>query len=366
MQPAPNRLGLGLHLPQALPSYGQGPSISALAQQQQMMHQPFMPPQKQTTLFIGSISDGITDASLNQMLSVSTFSSDGGLMLKWHIQACGPIKSFKRLITPANKPQGFGFAEFEDPDSAIRCLTLLQGVELPALEDGCANKKHLIKADEKTTVLGCLFWKTDAVDAMMQQAKANVDGLVEEINRTSQDAANNGLLDKEKYVIPPHLHDIQEADLPETQRGLIISEIAQFRECAANEKSGPKLRDWACQFCGNGEGAQGCQKTRRGVSVKDRKRRYELRERARIAALEHWIARQNAIKEGEEWDRVEMQARIDVWDDDKKHAGDKGSTRHVQGLELRMTNLPPLPQHCQLGDIFIGAESKHFAFHKGD
>lgn len=61
------------------------------------------------------------------------------------VQACGPVKSFKRLITPANKPQGFGFAEFEDPDSAIRCLTLLQGIELPALEDGCANKKLLVR-----------------------------------------------------------------------------------------------------------------------------------------------------------------------------------------------------------------------------
>ena len=78
----------------------------------------------------------------------------------------------------------------------------------------------------------------------------------------SQDAANNGLIDKEKYVIPPHLHDLQEADLPETQRGLVISEIAQFRERAAKRErekmrdvresipsiigapSGPKAREW--------------------------------------------------------------------------------------------------------------------------
>lgn len=60
-------------------------------------------------------------------------------------QACGPIKSFKRLITPANKPQGFGFAEFEEPDAALRCMALLQGVELPALEDGCASKSLLVR-----------------------------------------------------------------------------------------------------------------------------------------------------------------------------------------------------------------------------
>jgi hypothetical protein len=89
-----------------------------------------------------------------------------------------------------------------------------------------------------------------------------VNELVTDINRKSQDAANNGLIDKEKYVIPPHLHDLQEADLPETQRGLVISEIAQFRERAAKRErekmrdvresipsimgapSGPKVREW--------------------------------------------------------------------------------------------------------------------------
>jgi len=95
----------------------------------------------------------------------------------------------------------------------------------------------------------------------MRQSKAKLDELVADINRMSQDAANSGLIDKEKYVIPPHLHDLHEADLPETQRGLVISEIAQFRERAAKRErekmrdvrdsipmagapSGPKVREW--------------------------------------------------------------------------------------------------------------------------
>lgn len=79
----PNRLGLGLRPP--LPSIGQGPSMSALAQQQQHQHQHhhhqqqqhilhggFAPPQpKATTLFIGSISGGISDSFLNMLLGVS-------------------------------------------------------------------------------------------------------------------------------------------------------------------------------------------------------------------------------------------------------------------------------------------------------
>lgn len=60
------------------------------------------------------------------------------------------MESFKRLITPANKPQGFGFATFQDADSALRAIDLINGVELPALEDGCVNKKLLVRALLKT------------------------------------------------------------------------------------------------------------------------------------------------------------------------------------------------------------------------
>ena len=72
MQPAPNRLGLGMRQP--LPSYGQGPSMGALAHQQQMQHHQQLPqPQKVVPVFIGSISGGISDSFLNELLSVSGF-----------------------------------------------------------------------------------------------------------------------------------------------------------------------------------------------------------------------------------------------------------------------------------------------------
>jgi len=64
----PNRMGLGLRPP--MPSFGQGPSMQALAQQQQAMQ--FMPPQAQkpTRLFVGSISGGVQDEFINDLLSV--------------------------------------------------------------------------------------------------------------------------------------------------------------------------------------------------------------------------------------------------------------------------------------------------------
>lgn len=96
---------------------------------------------------------------------------------------------------------------------------------------------------------------------MLRQSQARVAAILADINAKSQEAASSGMLDKEKYVIPPHLHDLQEADLPETQRGLVMTEIAQFRERAAKRErekmrdvreavpvlaapSGPKQREW--------------------------------------------------------------------------------------------------------------------------
>ena len=100
----------------------------------------------------------------------------------------------------------------------------------------------------------------------MQKSKKAVEDTVQKINQLYIDATNSGGLDREKYFIPPHLHDLQEADLPETQRGLVISEIALFRERAAKRErekmketdkvafgivnpspvapSGPKQREW--------------------------------------------------------------------------------------------------------------------------
>ncbi len=53
------------------------------------------------------------------------------------------------------------------------------------------------------------------------------------------------------------------------------------------------------------------------TDIFQRERRYEPRERSRINALERAIFRVQANKEAEERDRIEMRARLDVWDDDE-------------------------------------------------
>lgn len=115
----------------------------------------------------------------------------------------------------------------------------------------------------------------------MTKSKQRIDELVGNLQKEHDEAAGSGALDKDKYVIPPHLHDLQEADLPETQRGLVISEIALFRERAAKRErekmkehaipviapAGPK-REWgkpqgspkSPSAQGQGKGAQGYNK----------------------------------------------------------------------------------------------------------
>lgn len=135
---------------------------------------------------------------------------------------------------------GFGFAAFAAPTSALRALSLLGGpptITLPALEDGCASKVLLVKADEKTKIFLDAFKSSlpPPSEAQKQQDiddRKRIDDLVKSLtgnNGGDGDGSGDGEGDKEKFIIPPHLHDLQEADLPETQRGLVISEIAMFR-----------------------------------------------------------------------------------------------------------------------------------------
>ena len=66
-----------------------------------------------------------------------------------------------------------------------------------------------------------------------------------------------------------------------------------------------------------------------------RERRYEPRERTRIQALERAIARERAMKEAEERDKVEMRARLDVWDDDESDEPFYTDRARWRGLRAR-------------------------------
>lgn len=59
-----------------------------------------------------------------------------------HIKVAGPVLSFRRPSPP------FAFVEYSDPESVLRCLSVVNGTMLKS-KNG-AEKALLVKADEKT------------------------------------------------------------------------------------------------------------------------------------------------------------------------------------------------------------------------
>ncbi|ELU45254.1 RNA recognition motif domain-containing protein [Rhizoctonia solani AG-1 IA] len=324
MQNGPNRMGLGLRAP--MPNYQPIPTAAAAS--------PTGPMHKATTLFVGSISPGISDGFLTSLF------------------ACGPLRSFKRLQTPQGKPQAFGFAEFEEPDAVSRALQLLDGRLLPSLEGGQPKKLSDDEVAKMTseTLIGSLIAALTDPSALPQEQTPEKSNEV---------------------IIPPHLQDLQEQDLPEEQRGLVLSEISLFRERSARrdkppqvvarqpqrQESGGGTRTWgqpqqdkekgeshglASKPIGFVQATRDKEKEKQEPASKTPgepektdeerekerlearrrdednsfQRRYEPRERQRIAAIERALQRERGLARAEEKDRQELKQRLAEWDDD--------------------------------------------------
>ncbi|KAJ7852345.1 hypothetical protein B0H14DRAFT_3658507 [Mycena olivaceomarginata] len=268
-------------MPNKHPPLSSSPTTATTTQRAQVQ------PQKQTTLFVGSISGGITDA------------------------------------------------------------TLLNNVEVPALEDGCANKKLLIKADEKPCALDAYASTRPLDPGAAQTSKAAIDTLVADINRVTADELAEG---KRDFPVPRARdevgagEDARAAGADPDTRGSAkraedegvgaTEEVEPKREREREEQQPPREQ-------GMGKGAQGYNKP--VVFVREReggrepkrqtqtdeeleaerkegrrrneecKRREEPRERTRILILERAIARQRQAAESDARSGVQLEA----WDDDE-------------------------------------------------
>ncbi|CAE6382097.1 unnamed protein product, partial [Rhizoctonia solani] len=351
MHNGPNRMGLGLRAP--MPNYQPTPTAAPSSS----------PMLKATTLFVGSISPGISDGFLTSLFA-----------------ACGPLRSFKRLQTPQGKPQAFGFAEFEEPDAVVRALQLLDGSLLPSLEGG-PPKKLSVKADQKTQGFLKTYEEQRGQNPEDEVAKLTSETLIGSLIAALTDPSalpQEHTPDKSnEVIIPPHLQDLQEQDLPEEQRGLVLSEISLFRERSARRDKPPQVvarqqqqqqqqqqhhpspsggRTWGQPQLEKEKGeshglankpigfVQAKEKEKdepakasaepektdeerekerlearrrdEDNSFRDRERRYEPRERQRIAAIDRAMQRERGLARAEDKDRQELRQRLAEWDDD--------------------------------------------------
>ncbi|CAF3189269.1 unnamed protein product [Rotaria socialis] len=85
--------------------------------------------QPTTTVFVGSISDRAPEVMMKRML-----------------QHCGSVVNWKRVQGANGKLQAFGFCEYENPESTLRCIRLLNGWQIQ-------DKKLVVKVDAKTKAL---------------------------------------------------------------------------------------------------------------------------------------------------------------------------------------------------------------------
>ncbi|KAF8302565.1 hypothetical protein DL93DRAFT_2090566 [Clavulina sp. PMI_390] len=243
----PNRMGLGMR-----PAYGQGPPIGSLPPSGAMgygqMGRPMpgmlvpgqAPPgaaavggtDKLTTVFVGSISAGVSNEFLTSLFA-----------------ACGPIKSFTRNTAANGKLQGFGFIEFEEPDAVARALKLLNGKTILAHEPDQPNKPLVVRADDKVKAHLQAYEnsriRTDQDETADLTAETLISSIIDQSNQTAVAAGNSAT--SAQAAVPMHLRDLTEADLPENQRGLVISEIALFRERASVKKADPPVGGYGSQ-----------------------------------------------------------------------------------------------------------------------
>ncbi|WFD26201.1 hypothetical protein MNAN1_001178 [Malassezia nana] len=175
-----------------------------------------------STLFVGSISPGVSDRWLVQLF-----------------QACGGYRSFKRVS------KAFGFADFSTLRDALRVLSVLHGLELPSMgsQRSEPRKKLIVRADEKTSAFLSEFAKTmvrtDADAIEDAAAKSRVDYVVQAMSTPNAETGD----EPERFEIPSHLKDLQEDEIPEERRQDVISEIEKFRLGAVARDAAARRRE---------------------------------------------------------------------------------------------------------------------------
>uniref|UniRef100_A0A5K3EUQ6 PWI domain-containing protein n=1 Tax=Mesocestoides corti TaxID=53468 RepID=A0A5K3EUQ6_MESCO len=161
-------------------------------------------------------------------------------------QRCGNILSWKRVQGASGKLQAFGFCEYQDPESTMRCVRLLNGFEI-------VDKKLMVKVDPKTEDLLNEYRKKkrkDGADGNLGSTESEVDDETkkdDDVVKTSlqnilQEAIDTFQLghespNRQEYLEGPRHLTLDDMDIDGERKDLINKEIETFRR--RNEKETP-------------------------------------------------------------------------------------------------------------------------------
>ncbi|KAL5969154.1 RNA-binding protein 25 [Taenia solium] len=182
-----------------------------------------------TTVFVGNIPERAPDSLVKSLL-----------------MRCGNILSWKRVQGASGKLQAFGFCEYQDPESTMRCVRLLNGFEI-------LEKKLMVKVDPKTEDLLNEYRKKkrkDGEDGNLGSTEAEVDDETKKDDDVVKTALQNILQEavdtyqlghespnRNEYLEGPRHLTLDDMDIDGERKDLINKEIETFRR--RNEKETP-------------------------------------------------------------------------------------------------------------------------------
>lgn len=288
------------------------------------------------SVFIGSIPEGITDETFEQIL-----------------KACGNIRSWKRVINSSGEKKNYGICEFEGFDVLLRALRVIGGEANKDLgKDENAGTIELPTQDEKNPMQHIIFKIDDSTRNYLKKNPKTRNPYDLDKDKESLKAINdiiNKLIEENKKK----LEESKKEEKPETkknelsseQNDLISKELSLLRNKAIHEKEKYELneheyerkrrrdekdhdisrkRDYDSSSWRNDDYDEEEEEKRRQErrekemeqAYKERVKRWENREYSKSKVYEMEQIEENSYLERQEKDKIMFMERLAHYDDD--------------------------------------------------